>query len=62
VLGLALAEGVLDSGRAFAISHLDETAQIEVWGHDAEADARLGRVAAEIDDAGRLLALLRESR
>jgi chaperone required for assembly of F1-ATPase len=61
VLGLALAEGVLDAERAYAIAHLDETTQIEVWGHDAEAEARLRQVAADIAVAGRLLSLLREA-
>jgi chaperone required for assembly of F1-ATPase len=59
VLGLALAEGALDAERAYAIAHLDETTQIELWGHDEEAEARLRQVAADIAVAGRLLTLLR---
>lgn len=61
VLGLALAEGVMDGERAYAISHLDETTQIETWGHDEEAEARLRQVAADIAVAARLLSLLRSA-
>jgi chaperone required for assembly of F1-ATPase len=39
VIALALFEGRLDAGAAFAASQLDETFQIEAWGEDAEATA-----------------------
>jgi len=61
VLGLALADGALDAGRAYEIAYLDETTQIEFWGHDEEAEARLRQVAADIALAARLLSLLRDA-
>jgi chaperone required for assembly of F1-ATPase len=48
VLALALAEGRLDAAAAFALSRLDETFQAEIWGKDAEAEARAQRLAAEL--------------
>jgi chaperone required for assembly of F1-ATPase len=59
VLGLALAEGVLDAARAHALGCLDEMFQEQFWGADAEASARRARVAADVAVAGRFLALLR---
>lgn len=60
VLGLALAEGALEAEEAHAIAHLDETIQAELWGTDAEAQARLDSLGADIAAAGRLLSLLRQ--
>jgi chaperone required for assembly of F1-ATPase len=59
VLGLALAEGELDSEAAHALSILDETFQEEMWGADAEALARRAQVAEDIAVAARVLDLLR---
>jgi chaperone required for assembly of F1-ATPase len=58
VIALALIEGRLDAGAAFAASQLDETFQIEAWGEDADAAARRRALAADIEAAARFLALL----
>jgi len=49
ILALALATGWIDAAAAFGLSHVDEIYQIERWGEDEEAKARLGRVRAEIE-------------
>jgi len=59
VLGLALAEGALDAAAAHALGTLDEQFQLEEWGADAEAEARLAGIAADIALAERLLRLTR---
>ncbi len=59
VLGLAVVEGRLEAGEALRLATLDETFQEQFWGTDAEAAARRARVAAEVDQAARLLALAR---
>ena len=48
VIALALAEGRLDAAAAFAAAHLDEQYQMEEWGEEAEAKARLERIRAEV--------------
>ncbi len=58
MLALALVEGFLDAERAFALSQLDETYQIEQWGEDAEATERRAALARDIGSAERFLALL----
>lgn len=58
VLGLALRRRRIDAEGAFAASQLDETYQIEKWGEDAEAVARLAVIRADIAAAGRLLRLV----
>jgi chaperone required for assembly of F1-ATPase len=58
VIALALMEGRLDAGAAFAASQLDETFQIEAWGEDAEAAARRRALAEDIDAASRFVRLL----
>ena len=60
VIALALMEGRLDAGAAFAASQLDETFQIEAWGEDAEAAARRRNIAADIAATARFIALLEE--
>jgi chaperone required for assembly of F1-ATPase len=57
VLGLAVVEGRLDATEALRLATLDETFQEGFWGVDAEAAARRERVAAEVAQAARLLAL-----
>src|SRR5262249_45073311 len=47
VIGLALAEGRLDSHTAFDAAELDATFQIEAWGEDAEAARRRAAVRAD---------------
>ena len=39
VIGLAVAEGAMDAGEAWAIGHLDELWQAEQWGKDPLAEA-----------------------
>jgi chaperone required for assembly of F1-ATPase len=59
VIALALIEGRLDAGEAFAASQLDESFQIEAWGEDAEQALRRQALAADIAAAARFLSLLR---
>jgi chaperone required for assembly of F1-ATPase len=59
VIALALLEGRVDAGEAFAASQLDESFQIEAWGEDAEEARRRAALAADIDAAARFTALLR---
>jgi chaperone required for assembly of F1-ATPase len=60
VLGLALAEQVLDPDTAHALGALDELFQAEQWGEDAEAAARRQAIADDIAVAARLIALTRD--
>jgi chaperone required for assembly of F1-ATPase len=57
VLGLAMAEGLLDAAAAHDAAIVDETFQEQLWGIDAEAQLRRARVRADIEVAGRFLAL-----
>ncbi len=59
IIALALMEGELDAGEAFAVSQLDESFQIEAWGEDAEQAARRRALAADIHAAARFISLLR---
>ena len=59
VLGLAMAAYRLDAATAFALASLDETYQAELWGRDAEAEARRRRMGEEVAVAGRFLELVR---
>ncbi len=59
VLGLALAEGILDAAAALALATLDEAFQEESWGSDEEALARRRRIGQDIADAAHLLETLR---
>jgi chaperone required for assembly of F1-ATPase len=59
VIALALLEGRVDAGEAFAASQLDESFQIEAWGEDAEQAQRRAALAADIAAAARFMALLR---
>jgi chaperone required for assembly of F1-ATPase len=58
VLALALAEGRLDAEAAWALSLLDEIHQVEHWGEVGEAAKARAALKADIEAAGRLLALL----
>jgi chaperone required for assembly of F1-ATPase len=58
VVALALLEGRLDAGEAFAVSQLDETFQIEAWGEDAEAAERRRALAGDIEATARFIAVL----
>ena len=57
VLGLAVVDGRLEAAEALRLATLDETFQERFWGTDAEAAARRARVAADVEQAARLLAL-----
>jgi chaperone required for assembly of F1-ATPase len=59
VLALAVVQGRLEAAEAHRVSILDETYQEEFWGLDAEAEDRRRRIAAEVAQAERLLALAR---
>ena len=55
VLALAILEGRLTAGEAFAASRLDEEYQAEKWGRDAGAELRARGLAAELDAAARFM-------
>lgn len=59
VLGLALADGRLDATTAHRLASLDELFQAELWGVDAEAEARRRAIAADIAVAARFMELAR---
>ena len=59
VLGLALTEERLAAAEAHALATLDETFQEELWGRDTLALERRRRIGAELEIAGRFLALCR---
>ena len=59
VLALAVVQGRLEAAEAHRLSILDETYQEEFWGIEDEAAARRRRIAAEVAQAERLLALAR---
>ena len=58
VIALALLEGRVDAGEAFAASQLDESFQIESWGENAEEAQRRAALAADIAAAARFIRLL----
>jgi chaperone required for assembly of F1-ATPase len=60
VLGLAVAEGTIDSARAFALSRMDEDHQAERWGRDDEAAARAAALALEMKAAAAFLVAARD--
>lgn len=57
-LALALLEGRLDAEAAFAAAYLDEAFQVEQWGEDAQATARLEGLRKDVADAALFLSLL----
>ena len=57
VLGLAVADGVLDAAAAHDLAILDELFQAEKWGEDREAITRRRHVAADIETAAHFMAL-----
>jgi chaperone required for assembly of F1-ATPase len=59
VIALALLQGRLDAGEAFAASQLDESFQIEAWGEDGEHAERRAALAAEIAAAAQFMELAR---
>ncbi len=59
VLGLAVLDGRIEAAEALRLATLDETFQEQFWGVDAEAAARRARIAAEVAQVARFLALAR---
>jgi chaperone required for assembly of F1-ATPase len=59
VIALALDEGAVDRGTAWAAATLDEAWQAEQWGEDALAAAALKARRVEFEAAWRFLSLLR---
>lgn len=59
-LGMALADGVLEAREAVSLATLDEQAQMERWGDDAEQLDRIATVGADVADAARFMTLARE--
>ncbi|MEL0072542.1 MAG: ATP12 family protein [Rhodobiaceae bacterium] len=49
VLTLALADGEIDAKQAYELAFLDDLFQIDEWGEDAEAMARLDKISLEIN-------------
>tara|TARA_R110002110_G_scaffold2756_1_gene13284 strand:+ start:21315 stop:22019 length:705 start_codon:yes stop_codon:yes gene_type:complete len=60
VVALALSKGHLDAGTAFDVSQLDESYQVEMWGEEADAQARRDILRAEIECSAAFLELLRK--
>lgn len=58
VVALALAEGAIGLGQAWAAASLDEQWQIEQWGEDEEAVQALANRRADFTAAARFLSLL----
>ena len=61
VLALAVVQGRLEAAEAHRLSILDESYQEDFWGTEAETAARRARIAAEVAQAARLLALARDA-
>jgi chaperone required for assembly of F1-ATPase len=59
VLGLAMADCALDALTAAELGALDELFQAALWGEEQEAARRRAAVRAEIELAGRFIALSR---
>ncbi|WP_210036052.1 ATP12 family chaperone protein [Methylobacterium sp. PvR107] len=51
LIGLAVLRGHLTPAQAWAAAHVDETYQAEVWGRDAEAEARHAARRSEFEAA-----------
>lgn len=58
VLGFALLAGALSAEGAFQAAALDDLFQIETWGEDSEARARLQRLRMDIADLSRFVDFL----
>lgn len=55
LIALAVLRGRLTPAEAWAAAHVDETYQADVWGRDAEAEARLAARRAEFDAAAEIV-------
>ena len=60
IVALALSKGHLDAETAFDVSQLDESYQVEMWGEEADAQARRDTLRAEIECSAAFLELLRK--
>lgn len=60
VVGLALAQGRLDSASAFEASQLEESYQIRRWGEDAELTRRRAGISADLRGAEAFFRLARD--
>lgn len=58
IIGLAVAEGMMDAATAWAVGHLDELWQAEQWGKDPLAEAGHAARQADLAAAVAMLALL----
>lgn len=58
IIALALTQGRVDGAAACAAATLDEHWSFEMWGEDAEARARLDKLAKEFETLGRFVAAL----
>ena len=58
VIALALAEGAIDLGEAWAAASLDEQWQLETWGEDSEASTALDARRRDFESGARFLDLL----
>ena len=59
VLAIAVCEKHLSAQEAFVLSRLEEDAQAEVWGKDAQVEARVQKMKDEIISAEQFLHLLK---
>lgn|SRR5690625_2126533 len=60
IIGLAMSHGRLNAAAGFDAAELDQTYQLEVWGEDAEANARRQHLLDELALSERFFELLRE--
>jgi chaperone required for assembly of F1-ATPase len=58
VIALALLDGRLAAGQAFAAAHLDEIHQVERWGQDSEAQELQANKIKELSEMARFFILL----
>jgi chaperone required for assembly of F1-ATPase len=61
IVALALSKGHLDADTAFDVGQLDESYQVELWGEEAEAQARRDILRSDTECAASFLELLRKS-
>ena len=59
VLGLALAQGMMDAAEAHELATVDERYQAEMWGEDEAAARRTADVGQDIAQASRFMELVR---
>ena len=59
IVGLAILEGTLTVEKAWKIANLEESWQLERWGHDTELLERLTISKKEFADLGHFLSLIK---